>query len=411
MEYSLPLKIAVAGNVDAGKSTFIGVLKTGKFDSGSGDIRESVFNFPHEKETGRTSSIAQRTIMLNEKKLILVDTCGHERYLRTTIFGISSHYPDIVLILIEGNRGVQKMTREHIITALYLQIPIVIMVTKIDITTEEKLEKNVNIIKKIFKSANKLVQEIKSEDDINKMVNIFSDKIIPLFKVSNVKGDDIDPPFSYITTFLDKLNNKKNVLDKDEECLFVVDKSYTCKGYPIIASGYMRAGGLNVNEKFYLGPINNEYIEIIVRTIHDDNRTNVDILKKDELGCVSIKAIKKNSLLKDKYDVRPGMVITSVKKPFIKKFLGEVSVFSSHSCTISVGYNTVMHIGAIKKTTKVIKIYDKDDKDLECIRGGSKNVFVQFEFIGEKQYVMTGEKFIFREGNTRGFGTIRSIDI
>lgn len=58
------LKIAVVGNVDSGKSTLTVVLSCGPgiTDDGRGSMRENVFNFGHEKENGRTSSIAHEII-------------------------------------------------------------------------------------------------------------------------------------------------------------------------------------------------------------------------------------------------------------------------------------------------------------------------------------------------------------
>ena len=42
----IDIKVAVAGNVDSGKSSLIGVLVNGKNDNGRGAARTSVFNFP-----------------------------------------------------------------------------------------------------------------------------------------------------------------------------------------------------------------------------------------------------------------------------------------------------------------------------------------------------------------------------
>lgn len=41
-------KIAIIGNVDAGKSSLVGVLSKGENDDGRGSAREKIFNFPHE---------------------------------------------------------------------------------------------------------------------------------------------------------------------------------------------------------------------------------------------------------------------------------------------------------------------------------------------------------------------------
>jgi len=48
----------MVGNVDAGKSTLVGVLTKGELDDGNGSSRAKVLNFDHEIESGRTSSIA-----------------------------------------------------------------------------------------------------------------------------------------------------------------------------------------------------------------------------------------------------------------------------------------------------------------------------------------------------------------
>ena len=52
----------MVGNVDSGKSTIVGVLSKGVNDDGRGAARASVFNFNHESNNGRTSSIGQEII-------------------------------------------------------------------------------------------------------------------------------------------------------------------------------------------------------------------------------------------------------------------------------------------------------------------------------------------------------------
>ena len=404
MSYDIPLRVAVGGSVNSSKSSLLGVLKTNKLDNGNGSARSNVFNYPHEKKTGRTSSIAQRTVKIENKKIIFFDLAGHEKYFRTTLFGISSSYPNIMLILVESNRGILKMTKEHILSAIYLRIPIVFIMTKIDIAIPSKLKNNVRKIKKLMKRTGKKVYEIHDEKDVKK-ANI-SCSCIPLFKISLVKGNDIDPPLSYLTTFLDKMNINKEMIDeKNNNILFVIDKSFRVDGYPLIGSGYMKDGKISTNSTLFLGPVNNDYIEITIRSIHDDDRNNISFIRKNEIGCI---AFKTKSLKNKKY-IKPGMIITNKKIPFVKKFVGLVNIFSNHSSTIKVGYNTLIHCGAIKRSTFIYKITDCNGKNIGCIRGGDKNCKVYFEFIAGKQFVNINDRFIFREGRTRGSGKIIEI--
>ena len=53
----LEIRVAVVGNVDAGKSTLLGVLTHGVLDDGRGLARHKLFRHKHEAETGRTSSV------------------------------------------------------------------------------------------------------------------------------------------------------------------------------------------------------------------------------------------------------------------------------------------------------------------------------------------------------------------
>ena len=52
-------RVAVVGNVDAGKSTMLGVLTHGELDNGRGVARQKLFRHKHEIETGRTSSVGK----------------------------------------------------------------------------------------------------------------------------------------------------------------------------------------------------------------------------------------------------------------------------------------------------------------------------------------------------------------
>jgi len=60
------IRVSVVGNVDSGKSTIVGVLTKGILDNGRGSSREKVFNYVHEVETGRTSSIAHEIMCFDK---------------------------------------------------------------------------------------------------------------------------------------------------------------------------------------------------------------------------------------------------------------------------------------------------------------------------------------------------------
>ena len=79
-------------------------------------------------------------VVENSKKIAsFVDLCGHEKYLKTTIYGLVATVPDYSLIVVGANMGLSKMTREHLGISLFLKIPFAIVLTKVDIAPENIL--------------------------------------------------------------------------------------------------------------------------------------------------------------------------------------------------------------------------------------------------------------------------------
>lgn len=108
LDDAIETRIAVVGNVDAGKSTLLGVLVKGNLDDGRGKARVNLFRHKHEVESGRTSSVGLEIMGFDTKGEIIVsgvpgrklsweeigkrsakvisftDLAGHERYLVST---------------------------------------------------------------------------------------------------------------------------------------------------------------------------------------------------------------------------------------------------------------------------------------------------------------------------------------
>lgn len=117
------------GNVDAGKSTLLGVLTHGELDNGRGHARLKLFRHKHEMESGRTSSVGNDILGFDStgkvvnrpehgsldwvkicekstKVITFIDLAGHERYLKTTVFGMTGHMPDFGMLMVIQNVNV-----------------------------------------------------------------------------------------------------------------------------------------------------------------------------------------------------------------------------------------------------------------------------------------------------------------
>ena len=217
--YITDIGIAVTGSADSGKSTFIGVLTTGILDDGNGKARESVAKHPHELTTGKTSDISTRIFPIpkTNRAITMIDLCGQEKYLKTTTYGISGHFPDYGIIIIAANRGILPMTKQHITLLKYLNIPIFIIFTRVDIAPEDTYKHGKKEIKKYFSSEVKMPvqfmndyydkKEIEDRDayvsqTVAKIVKLIrpdigtqntgKQLIVPVISVSNKTGFCID---------------------------------------------------------------------------------------------------------------------------------------------------------------------------------------------------------------------------
>jgi GTPase len=72
MDDTIETRIAVVGNVDAGKSTLLGVLVKGGLDDGRGKARVNLFRHKHEMESGRTSSVGMEIMGFDTKGEVVV---------------------------------------------------------------------------------------------------------------------------------------------------------------------------------------------------------------------------------------------------------------------------------------------------------------------------------------------------
>lgn len=228
VENVIETRIAVVGNVDAGKSSMLGVLVKGDLDDGRGRARVNLFRHKHEIETGRTSSVGMeimgfdahgqvitsdtpgRKLSWEEigkrsaKVITFTDLAGHERYLRTTVFGLLSSSPNYCLLMVAANNGLIGMSKEHLGIALALNVPVMVVITKIDICPPHILEQTITQITKILKSpgARKIPIFINNRDEcINTATQFVSQRITPIFQVSNVTGQNLD----LVRTFLNIL--------------------------------------------------------------------------------------------------------------------------------------------------------------------------------------------------------------
>lgn len=436
------LRICVAGNVDAGKSTSIATLTHGELDNGDGKSRVIMFGHKHEIESGRTTNISQEIIgyddngnVVNEllkkvkqpewheivnnstKVCTFYDLCGHEKYFHTTIRGLTGIYPDYCFIMIECNAGITHITKEHMIICITNEIPMIIIFTKVDIAKEHIFKKNMEYLMKLLKSVKKPYLLMDNKEDIIKVSKKVS-SIIPIIKISNTTGEGLDL-LKYLIYLLNPRGNYHEYFNSPVK--YSIEHIYQVNGIGIVLYGMLLSGTISTKEHLWLGPDKNgKFEKITIKSIHD-KRVPVNTIFAGQSSCL---AIKKSGTQITKKQVRRGMYVLDGSLPEPKatyEFIANIQIIGKHSTAIKRGYQPIINIGNITQSAIILKIFtdNKDNENnedelninssegIKLNQGDRAKVHIKFRYY--PVYIEVGNKINLREGLTRGVGVIEEL--
>lgn len=253
------------------------------------------------------------------KVITFSDLAGHERYLRTTVFGLLSSSPNYCLLMVAANNGLIGMSKEHLGIALALNVPVMVVITKIDICPPQILEQTITQITRILKSpgARKIPIFIRDREEcINTATQFVSQRICPIFQVSNVTGENLD----LVRMFLNILPHHGRY-DADAPFEFHVNDTFSVPFVGTVVSGIIKSGIIHAGDPVLIGPDSNgKFIETAVRTI-ERKRINVPAASAGQSASFALKKVRRK-------EVRKGMVVlpkteTAVAPKVYREFVAE----------------------------------------------------------------------------------------
>ncbi|XP_061767759.1 GTP-binding protein 2 [Nerophis ophidion] len=419
----LDLRVAVLGNVDSGKSTLLGVLTQGELDNGRGRARLNLFRHLHEIQSGRTSSISFEILGFNSKgevvnysesrtaeeicesasKMItFMDLAGHHKYLKTTIFGLTSYCPDFAMLVVSANTGIVGTTWEHLGFAMALKVPIFIVISKMDLCARCIVERTVRQLERVLKQpgCNKVPMLIANTDDAVAAAQQFaqSPNITPVFTVSSVSGENLDLLKVFFNIIPPLSNSKEQEELMQQLTEFQVDEIYTVPEVGTVVGGTLYSGICREGDHLVVGPTDSGRF----------HKLTVGSIQRNRSACRVLRAGQAATLALGEFDrtlLRKGMVMVSPEMdPTICWIFEAEIVLLFHSKTFHKGFQVTVHTGNVRQTATVEAIYGKEE-----LRTGEKAV-VQFKFIKHPEYLKVGAKVLFREGVTKGIGHVTKLE-
>ncbi len=399
--------VATAGHVSHGKSTLIATLMLGKPDlKGKNWLYINVL--PHEIERGLTADLhhafiafknnkplyfknplnvkeKQKLFLESDKIISFVDTVGHEPWIRTTIRGIVGQDIDYGLLVVASDDSVTHITKEHLGILLSMHIPVIVVITKIDKVSKTRVQRTVEDVEKLLKRVGKIPFLVKNESDIVTCLDKL-DLVTPMILTSAKTREGYE--------LLEKLLNilPPRERKKSDEVLMYIDKVYNISGVGAVVSGTIKIGKIKIGDELLLGPFGNSFRKVRVGSI----QIHYQDVKEVDAGFIvgiSLRGVKPN-------EIRRGMILTNKKKlaKAVRRFEAEIMVLT-HPTKITNGYEPVLHCNTISQTVK-LKLLDKD----YLKSGETGRVVMEFKY--RPEVVFENEKFVFREGKTKGIGKI-----
>ena len=132
------------------------------------------------------------------------------------------------------------MLREHLGIALALNVPVMVVITKIDICPPQILQQTITQLTRILKSpgAKKIPIFVKNRDQtIETATQFVSQRICPVFQVSNVTGESLD----LVRTFLNILPHHGSY-DAQAPFEFHINDTFSVPFVGTVVSGVVKSG-------------------------------------------------------------------------------------------------------------------------------------------------------------------------
>lgn len=401
------LIVGTAGHVDHGKSSLVGSLITGEPDDGQGRTRIYLDVKPHEIERGLSADLSygvygfrgDETVNLSnpldksekasiiersDKVVSFIDTVGHEPWLRTAIRGLLGGKVDFGLLTVDASEGVTRITREHLGIMLSQDLAVIIALTKADKASEDVLEDTELEAIRLVKKVGKVPYRVGCVEDVKTVLDQNREALVPVFRTSAVTGRGLG--------LMDEFLRRAERRDRPSEKPFkmYIDRVYSVRGVGTVVSGTVQQGTVETGDELLLGPDKRgEYAEVHVKSMEMHHR-RVDTASAGDIVGVAVKG----------GEPRRGMALCDVEEASaIREFEAEVMVLN-HPTKISDGYEPVVHMETISEAAEF-------RMDSYLVAGESGKVKMRFMY---KPYCVTeGQRFVFREGSSKGMGRVTDV--
>ncbi|KAH0498718.1 hypothetical protein TgHK011_005957 [Trichoderma gracile] len=318
------LRVTLTGPIASGKSSLLGTLSTGTLDNGRGKSRLSLLKHRHEMASGMTSSIAQELIGYKERLIFnfshrnieswldihdyanngrlvfMSDSGGHPRYRHTVFRGLMNWAPHWMVLCIAADDAEvthdmasmvmdsadTDLVKAHLDLSLKLDVPLAIVITKLDLASKASLQKTMTKILAAIRDAKRIPKLLQPDQqpqdqlaeipqaDWDKVQNLVGNiteqggplKHVPIVFTSVLKGVGVGLVHALLASLpLPGAPTTAETKAPREQPgdLFYIDDTFSLprafddspsNADGVIVSGHVRFGSFSVGQTIVVGP-------------------------------------------------------------------------------------------------------------------------------------------------------------
>jgi len=317
------------------------------------------------------------------------------------VYGLTAHEPDYVMVVVGANHGVTRMTKEHVGMAIALNVPLFVVVTKVDLCPEPVMKETMKQLTKLLKlpGARKQPYNVKTDDDLMIAARGFGrSAITPIFSISSVDGTNVP----MLRQFFNLMPSRRSWAAQDQlPAEFLIDQFFNVPGVGLVVAGTLLTGLVSLNHSLVMGPNNQgKFNQVTVKSIHH-MRAPVAALLPGQTGAFVVRSRTKAHIRE--FGIRKGMVLLegTLSPTATRTFACDVLVLHSQT-TMRVNYQPILYARNVRQCVRIVEM------DKEVLRTGVR-ARVIFVFMYRPEFLQVGTKVLFTEGKTKAIGTIQEL--
>ncbi|AEH06429.1 selenocysteine-specific translation elongation factor [Methanothermococcus okinawensis] len=225
------INLGIFGHIDHGKTSLARILTEIASTS-------SLDKLPESKKRGITIDIGFSSFNIENYLITLVDAPGHADLIKAVVS--AADIIDLALLVVDAREGPKTQTGEHLLILDYFNIPTIVVITKIDMASDEDIKRTETFVNAI----------------LNSTENLKGSKILRISAKENIGIDNLK------NTIKETLDNMKIIRNIDDYFKMPIDHAFPIKGIGTVITGTILKGKVKVGDELKILPLNMEAIKV-----------------------------------------------------------------------------------------------------------------------------------------------------